>query len=107
MMLLSGWMYARYGGLVFLTMAVTGGAGWLSGCSTRSGNRGPGRPNNPRHPRLRQRLRKIHDQVIHMLYTDAQPDRPSVTPMRLRISIGTPEWVVDAGWLARDRFRRG
>ena len=29
MMLLSGWMYARYGGLVFLTMAVTGGAGWL------------------------------------------------------------------------------
>ena len=29
MMLLSGWMYARYGGLAFLAMAVTGGAGWL------------------------------------------------------------------------------
>ena len=29
MMLLSGWLYARYGGLVFLAMAVTGGAAWF------------------------------------------------------------------------------
>jgi PPP family 3-phenylpropionic acid transporter len=29
MMLLSGWRYARYGGLAFLAMAVTGGAGWF------------------------------------------------------------------------------
>jgi PPP family 3-phenylpropionic acid transporter len=29
MMLLSGWLYARYGGLVFLAMAVSGGAAWF------------------------------------------------------------------------------
>ncbi len=29
MMLLSGWLYARYGGLAFLAMAVIGGGGWF------------------------------------------------------------------------------
>src|SRR4028118_752225 len=28
--------------------------------------------------------------------------RPSVTPIRARSPAGTPEWVVDAGWLASD-----
>ena len=83
-------------------MAVSGGAGWflVAPLARETAAEAVGRAR--RHSHLRQRLREVGaDQVIGVLDTDAQPDQTVGDADALTDSSGTPEWVVDAGWLAR------